>query len=202
MIESKKYSINEIFYSIQGEGRLAGTPMVFVRFSHCNLRCALTNAGFDCDTEFESGREMTCAEIDSTAIALCEQKGWILFTGGEPGLQLDQNLIKALKESGWKLAIETNGTIELPAGVDWICVSPKTAEHTLKQKIANEVKYIRRKGMEVPQSTVVADHYLISPAFDSSGRLNMEDLDWCIELVKKSREWALSVQYHKLISIR
>lgn len=201
-MSAHSYKINEIFYSIQGEGRLAGTPMVFVRFSQCNLRCSLSNAGFDCDTEFESGKLLNAEEILKEAVLLCPIPGWLLFTGGEPGLQLDQGLIGLLKIAGWKLAIETNGTIALPEGLDWICVSPKTAEHTLKQKTANELKYVRRSGMEIPTPIIKAEYYLISPAFDASDRVSDQDMRWCIDLVKRSPGWALSIQYHKFIQIR
>lgn len=198
----KKFKINEIFYSLQGEGRLAGTPMVFVRFSNCNLRCSLKNVGFDCDTEFESGTEMSTQEILETAYNLGSQTSWLLFTGGEPGLQLNKELIDSAKAKGWKLAIESNGTVSLPTGLDWICISPKTAEHTLKQTAANEVKYVRREGMGIPEPKVKAEHYLISPGFNADGSVNKNDLQWCIDLVKRFPAWALSVQYHKLIGIR
>lgn len=198
----KMYQINETFYSLQGEGKLAGTPMVFIRFSHCNLRCSIANAGFNCDTEFESGKEMSAKELLTRARSLAPAPGWILFTGGEPGLQLDGPLIEIFKKDGWKLAIETNGTVQLPVGLDWICVSPKTAEHTLKQTTAQEAKYVRRSGMDLPVSAIKADHYLISPAFDADGNVSKEDLIWCIDLVKRSPGWALSIQYHKLLQIR
>lgn len=197
------YLINEIFYSVQGEGRLAGTPMVFVRFSQCNLRCTVANAGFDCDTEFMSYRELSRSQILTEAAALNPQKGWLLFTGGEPGLQLDAPLIQSLHEEGWKIAIETNGTIHLPEGIDWICVSPKSADHTLRQRRANEVKYVRARGMPIPQSGITAEHYLISPAFQPDGSIRQEDLEWCLELVKLNPgKWSLTMQYHKLLGVR
>ena len=198
-----KYRVNEIFYSIQGEGRRAGTPMVFVRFSDCNLRCTWKNAGFDCDTEFVSGREMTLTEIEEFAAILNDKKGWMLLTGGEPGLQLDKPFVEFMKTRGWLLAIETNGTVKLPDDLDWICVSPKSAEHTLRQRVANELKYVRHYGMNVPEPTVTADYYLISPAFQSDGSIRSEDLEWCVDLVKKNPErWSLAIQYHKYLKVR
>lgn len=197
------YVVNEIFFSLQGEGRKAGTPMVFVRFSDCNLRCSIVNAGFDCDTEFMSGAEKTVAEILAQAASLNPKRGWLLVTGGEPALQLDDAFVAAAHEDGWKVAIETNGTIELPAGLDWICVSPKSAEHTIRQRIADEVKYVRRYGMAIPQPTITATHYLISPGFQNDGTVSSADLEWCMNLVKEhSDRWALSIQYHKLLKIR
>lgn len=197
------YRINEIFFSVQGEGRLAGTPMVFIRFSDCNLRCSVVNAGFDCDTEFLSGRERILEDILNEAESLNPRKGWILCTGGEPALQLDAGFVTATKRGGWRLAIETNGTIKLPDGLDWICVSPKTAEHTLRQRTAHEVKYVRQRGMAIPEPTIEASHYLISPAFRADGSVATEDLLWCLELVKAHPErWSLSMQLHKFLRIR
>jgi 7-carboxy-7-deazaguanine synthase len=200
---AKVYRVNEIFFSVQGEGNLMGTPMVFVRFAECNLRCSISNAGFDCDTEFASYRERTASEIVDEVTSLNPKKGWILFTGGEPGLQLDDALIQLLRGQGWKLAIETNGTVLLPEGLDWICVSPKTAEHTLRQKRAHELKYVRRSGMALPQPSISAEHYLISPAFQADGSIRREDLEWCIGLVKQEPEtWRLTLQSHKLLGVR
>lgn len=197
------YIVNEIFYSLQGEGKKAGTPMVFVRFSDCNLRCSLTNAGFNCDTEFTSGRSMTRDEILREAARLNPRRGWLLVTGGEPSLQIDDRFIEAAHADGWKIAIETNGTIPLPDAIDWICVSPKSAEHTIRQRTANEVKYVRRHGMALPEPTVQAEHYLLSPAFQADGTICPEDLAWCMDLIKSNPErWSLAVQFHKIIGVR
>ena len=200
--ESGKFLLNEIYYSIQGEGSLAGTPMVFVRFSKCNLRCNIAKHGFNCDTEFESGNNFEIQGILDKVNSLNPQKGWILLTGGEPSLQLNQSLIDSFKADGWKLAIETNGTKLLPEGLDWICVSPKSAEHTIKQLQADEVKYVRRAGMGIPQTKIKAKHFLISVPFQSDGSVLQEDLDWCLNLVKNNPEWKLSLQSHKLIGVR
>lgn len=197
-----QYRVNEIFYSLQGEGGLAGTPMAFVRFSNCNLRCRWETQGFDCDTEFVSGHTMSEEDILQEASRLNSKLGWLLFTGGEPGLQLTDSLIKRAHDAGWRCAVETNGTIALPEGLDWICVSPKTAEHTLRQKRADEAKYVRHYGMALPELSIEATHHFISPAFRPDGSVAREDLEWCIQLVKDNPTWRLSIQTHKLLLIR
>jgi len=200
------YKVNEIFYSLQGEGVNVGTPMVFVRFSNCNLRCRWETQGFDCDTEFVSGRIHTATEIFEAARAIAPLASWLLFTGGEPGLQLTDALINEANERGYTCSVETNGTVELPAamneGPNWICVSPKTAEHTLRQRTASEVKYVRHYGMGIPEPAIRAEHHFISPAFQPDGSVRREDLDWCIKLVKENPKWRLSIQAHKLIMVR
>lgn len=197
------YTINEIFYSIQGEGVRAGTPNVFIRFSGCNLQCKADGPeGFDCDTEFVSGRRLETNQLLDEVIKTAPQCKAIIFTGGEPALQIDKDLISAFKNQGYYLAIETNGTKELPRGLDWITVSPKTAEHTLHQMIANEVKYVRHKGMAIPRPTVKADHLLISPSFQPDGTVTPQDLQWSIDLVKTNPPWRLSLQLHKWLRQR
>lgn len=208
----KKYAINEIFYSIQGEGMRAGTANVFVRFAGCNLQCrADGEAGFDCDTEFTSHRILTADQIVSEVESLSKTEPgakllpfclWVVLTGGEPALQIDEELIAALHKAGYLLAIETNGTKLLPVGIDWICCSPKTAEHTLKMIRVNEIKYVRRKGQAIPCPLLDADHKLISPAVQPDGSILPEDLAWCIELVKENPTWRLSVQQHKQWGVR
>src|SRR5690606_8300820 len=115
---------------------------------------------------------------------------WMILTGGEPTLQLDDALIDRLHEEGFRLAIETNGLKPVSPKIDWICVSPKTAEHTIKQRTAHEVKYVRSYGMGLPETVVEAEHYLISPAFEG-GHLPPKNLDWCIRLVKENPKWRL-----------
>jgi len=197
----ERYLVNEIFYSLQGEGVRAGTPNLFLRLSKCNLACKVETHGFDCDTEFESGRWMTPAEILAEFRQLSSACDWVVLTGGEPALQVDRELIDALHEAGYKLAIETNGSLEIPEGVDWITVSPKVAEHAVRQRRANEVKYVRGYGQAIPKTVVEADHYLLSPAFEGM-EVDPRALDWCIRLCKENPPWRLSVQQHKLWRVR
>jgi 7-carboxy-7-deazaguanine synthase len=197
----KQYAVNEIFYSLQGEGVRAGTPNLFLRFAGCNLACRQETHGFDCDTEFVSSRKMTIDEITTELHDLSSDCKWIILTGGEPGLQLEAELLNNLHLLGYKLAIETNGSIALPDGLDWITVSPKVAEHAIRQRTAHEVKYVRGYGQGIPKTVVEAEHYLISPAFNGAD-LDGKTLDWCIRLVKENPPWRLSVQQHKWWSVR
>lgn len=197
----KTYKINEWFFSLQGEGVRSGTANHFLRFSGCNLQCSKETEGFDCDTEFVSGERWTADQIITHLKSQSPSCDWIILTGGEPTLQIDNELLDALKVAGFKLAIETNGLREVPSTIDWITVSPKTAEHTLKQRHANEVKYVRSYGMGIPQTSVTADHYLISPAFEGS-YLPPQNLEWCLKLVKENPRWRLSLQTHKFMKIR
>jgi len=195
------YRINEIFYSLQGEGVRAGTPALFVRFSGCNQACTAATVGFDCDTDHAAAKEMTLAEIIVELRSTGPRCEWVVLTGGEPALQVDRELIDGLHEAGYRLAIETNGSIELPDGLDWITVSPKMPEDKIQQRTADEVKYVLTAGQPLPTSTVRADHYLIAPAFQE-GRVDSETLSWCLRLVQDNPPWRLSVQLHKLLGIR
>ena len=197
----KRYMINEIFYSLQGEGVRSGTPNFFLRFSGCNQTCSIESHGFDCDTEFVSGQNMNLDEVVLELRMLSPKCEWIILTGGEPALQVDEELIDRLHHEGYKLAIETNGSLELPPGIDWITVSPKVAEHVIRQRTADEVKYVRHYGQGIPKTVVKAKHHLISPAFNG-GTLELRTLEWCIKLCKENPPWRLSVQQHKFWNVR
>lgn len=200
----KRYTVNEVFYSIQGEGVRAGTANVFIRFTGCNMRCDVEQGprspgGFACDTEFESGRSVSLDELDEWIDTTCNGTlpEWFILTGGEPAVQVDREFIDHYHGMSRKLAIETNGSIALADGFDWITVSPKVAEHAIKQRTAKEVKYVRGYGQAVPKTVVEAEHFLISPAF-SGMNVDPKALDWCIGLVKANPAWSLTVQMHKL----
>jgi organic radical activating enzyme len=206
---SKRYAVNEIFFSLQGEGARSGTPNVFVRFSGCNMRCDLeagekSPGGFACDTEFDSSHPMTGAQIVTAALRLAPKAGvGLIFTGGEPALQLDRPLLTALRKAGFgPLCIETNGTIDVAAlGLDWISLSPKVAEHAVRVKTCSEIRYVRGHGQGIPRPSARAGRKFISPAF-SGDVLDAETLRWCVDLVKANPDWALSVQQHKTWGIR
>jgi 7-carboxy-7-deazaguanine synthase len=212
---SKSYMINEVFYSIQGEGARTGTPNTFVRFTGCNMQCAmeegkLSPGGFDCDTEFASGTKHTAesllAWVEQVSGGKCKN---IIFTGGEPLLQLDDALCAFLRGKGYYLAVETNGSLPVPRReddaqkyiVDWITVSPKVAEHCVRQPVADEVRYVRSVGQGIPKPKCHARHQLVSPAF--FGDTPVEDnIKHCVQLVRDNPEWSLSLQTHKLLQVR
>ncbi len=127
-----RYTVNEIFYSLQGEGYYTGTPAVFLRFSGCNRQCAF------CDTDHHSGTVMTAAQIVEACAAFPAHH--LVCTGGEPLLQLDDTLLRALKAKGFYVQIETNGTLPAPTGVDWVTCSPKDAPWAIDR--ADELKVV------------------------------------------------------------
>ena len=191
--------INEIFYSIQGEGARSGQASIFIRLTGCDLAC-----GF-CDTEFESGKEMSDEElletISKSFVGGCK---WIVWTGGEPTLQLKPESIAFFKENGYKQAIETNGNNLVPEEIDWVACSPKVAEHILLRNFPNgvdELRYVRHKGhMSVPNPKITAKRKFLSPMFDGD-KPNVANILHCTKLVLENPEWELSVQSHKLLKV-
>lgn len=198
---TKSLQVNEVFYSVQGEGARAGSANVFVRLSGCNLTCSRDVEGFDCDTEFVSGKPYALEDL----LAQCAKLGGpcrnVIFTGGEPALQLTEHVVASFKAAGWVVCVETNGTRELPANVDWVSCSPKTAEHTLRVKRVNELRYVRHAGQAIPRPSLNAQHLYLSPAWDGE-QLSREALEHCVALVKENPLWSLSVQQHKQWRVR
>jgi organic radical activating enzyme len=198
--------VNDIFYSIQGEGVRAGTMNLFLRLSGCNATCNGTMEDQAylpvCDTEFVSGRRMTWDAIVARFHELAPACRWVILTGGEPALQLTPAFTAYLHGQGYQLAIETNGTINVDAlGLDWVCVSPKVAEHAIKQQTASEVKYVRNYGQGIPKTVIEAGHYVLSPAFEGE-YLDPKTLAWCLQLCKDNPTWRLSLQLHKVLQVR
>ncbi len=194
--------INEIFYSLQGEGAQMGKPSIFIRLSKCNLRCSF------CDTEFDSGVEMTLDEIHQ-AIASYPCKH-IIWTGGEPTLQLTEQVIDYFKHLGYFQSIETNGTRRPPLGLDYITCSPKKEALGLLKKNfpdgVDEFRFPIGKDIDLPpaiEDLPPAHNYLVSPIFvgDSWGEVDPEAVKLCVDYVLQHPEWRLSLQVHKLIHI-
>jgi organic radical activating enzyme len=192
------YRVNEIFYSLQGEGRHTGRAAVFVRFSGCNLRCPF------CDTDFSSYREMTAREIVD-AVSQWRSCGFLVLTGGEPSLQVDARLVRALKSEGFFLAMETNGTQPVAEGIDWVTLSPKSSfvDHApaLQVEKVDEVKVVF-DGIHAPRryDEYGCLHYL-QPCDTGDAVKNLTVTAQCVEYIKEHPGWLLSLQTHKLIHI-
>ncbi|ULB35429.1 MULTISPECIES: 7-carboxy-7-deazaguanine synthase QueE [Proteiniphilum] len=189
-------TVNEIFYSLQGEGGRAGQASIFIRLAKCNLNCSF------CDTEFEQGIKMSPEEVLSTIGKYgCR---WIIWTGGEPTLQLTDDVVAFFKEKGYLQAIETNGTKKVPAGIDYISCSPKQNFEKIRDLIpeVDELRFPIKKGDPLPDISILpkTDRYLLSPVFDNNNIIK-ENVDYCISLIKENPLWALSLQTHKLIGI-
>jgi 7-carboxy-7-deazaguanine synthase len=208
------YQVKEIYYTLQGEGARAGRAAVFLRFAGCNLwsgremdRAAAT-CQF-CDTDFvgtdgPGGGKFARAELLAQAVTEKWPKGqgqpYVVCTGGEPLLQLDSTLIRALHGEGFEIGIETNGTLLPPDDVDWICVSPKALADLLLVR-GNELKLIYpQEGAEPERYTGLAfDHFFLQPMDNPQRAQNTAAaIEYCLAHPK----WRLSLQTHKLIGIR
>lgn len=204
------YRINEIFYSIQGEGHWTGRPAVFVRFSGCNLWSGVeadraSSICTFCDTDFTSYTEYrTTGEVVAAVTALLPDNAWdvrtpmVVITGGEPMLQFDADLARALRSVPLYVAIETNGTKTIPFHVDWVCVSPKTP--VLKTG-GNELKLVYPQQRITPDmfDTDCWDHTWLSPMDGPDLAANIADAyQYCLDYP----EWRLNLQTHKVIGVR
>lgn len=189
--------VNEIFYSLQGEGRFTGTPAVFLRLSGCNLKCSF------CDTSHEDGVKMEPAEIISEILKYPSRH--IVITGGEPSLQLDRDFVERLHQHGYYVQVETNGVKRLPDNVDWITCSPKYKPICYDE--VQEIKYVY-EGKESEEkiysifSSVRAEEHYLQPCDVNNPERNAEILAGCIDFIKAHPEWKLSLQTHKMLHIR
>jgi 7-carboxy-7-deazaguanine synthase len=209
------YTVKEIFYTLQGEGANAGTPAVFCRFAGCNLWSGREQDRESavckfCDTEFVGtdgpggGKHATADSLADAVLSAWPREyakqRFVVLTGGEPALQLDTQLVDALHERGFRIAIETNGTIALPKGIDWICVSPKAGTDVVVRS-GNELKLVVPQTDWPPESFEGWNfqHFLLSP-MDGPARPNNTAyaIDYCLNHPK----WHLSLQTHKIIGIR
>ncbi|WP_285798604.1 radical SAM protein [Duncaniella freteri] len=178
--------VNEIFYSLQGEGYHTGTPAVFLRLSGCNLKCDF------CDTEHQSGTEMALGEILERVLPYPSRH--IVITGGEPSLQLNDDLVEMLHNAGFYIQVETNGTNPLPEDIDWVTCSPK-GESEVRLKRIDELKvvYIGQDVEEIA-NRYAAMHYFLQPC---SGKNIAETVSYILD----HTHWRLSLQTHKIIGI-
>jgi len=179
-----KRKINEIFYSLQGEGFWTGTPIIFIRFSGCNLHCDF------CDTQHDSFTEMTDSEIlAQIAVFPCKR---VCLTGGEASLQIDEKLIELLHENGYIIHIETNGTKPLPDGIDWVTLSPKSEQIALTK--ANELKIIFQAKNLQQWLSFNAEHFFLQPC-------SCRNTGETIRYILANPQWRLSLQTHKYLNI-
>lgn len=209
------YSVKETFLTIQGEGGQAGRPAVFLRFSGCNLwsgreQDRATAVCTFCDTDFvgtdgDGGGKFSDPEAlaDHVASFWIGREGdprLVVCTGGEPLLQLDTALTAALKARGFEIAVETNGTVEAPAGIDWICVSPKAAAPVV-QTTGQELKLVYPQPLAMPDrfEDLAFDRFWLQPMDGPDQAANTAAaIDYCLAHPK----WRLSVQTHKYTGVR
>ena len=206
------YAVKEIYLTVQGEGAQAGRVAVFLRFAGCNLWSgreqdrAKAVCSF-CDTDFvgtdgENGGRYTADELADMCARLWPQTPglrWVVCTGGEPLLQLDRPLIAALKARGFHIAVETNGTIKAPEGIDWVCVSPK-ADAALVQTSGHELKLVYPQTENRPEQFAHLDfeHFFLQPLDNAEQAANTEAaFRYCLS----HPQWRLSVQSHKYIGV-
>ncbi len=209
---SKVYSVKEIFYTLQGEGANTGRPSVFLRFSGCNLWSGIESdreraiCNF-CDTDFVgtdginggkySSAEALVQKLASVWLGKCNR--FVVCTGGEPLLQLDKALIDELHRNDFEIAVETNGTIAAPDGIDWICVSPKAGSQ-LVQTRGNELKLVYPQPLARPEHFEDLDfeHFYLQPM---DGPLVESNTKLAMEFCMKNPQWKLSLQTHKFLGI-
>jgi len=209
------YTVKEIFYTLQGEGGQAGRAAVFCRFAGCNLWTGREADRADavctfCDTDFVGTDGPGGGKFDTpAALAQAVARRWpagprgrplVVCTGGEPLLQLDAPLVEAFHAAGFQIAIETNGTRPAPAGIDWICVSPK-ADAPLALERGDELKLVFPQALASPDrfESLAFDHFFLQPMDGPRREANTKD---AIEYCLANPRWRLSLQSHKIVGIR
>ncbi|HXF78287.1 MAG TPA: 7-carboxy-7-deazaguanine synthase [Usitatibacter sp.] len=209
------YSVKEIFYTLQGEGANAGTPAVFCRFAGCNLWSGREEdrAGAVCDfcdtqfvgTDGDGGGKFEDAPALARAVAArwparARSHRFVVCTGGEPLLQLDRAAVDAFHAEGFRVAVETNGTIAPPEGLDWVCVSPK-ARAPLAVRAGDELKLVFPQPGASPErfEALAFGHFFLQPMDGPAREANTRDaIDYCLAHPR----WRLSLQSHKIVGIR
>lgn len=209
------YSIKEIFFTLQGEGHHTGRPAVFCRFAGCNLwsgrekdrataLCRFCDTDFvqtdsDVSTRFRSADGIADAVASKWPVNSSATTPFVVCTGGEPLLQLDDRLLEALHERGFEAAVETNGTVTAPSGIDWICVSPK-ANVELTQRSGDELKLVfPQSGAEPERYVGLKFRYFYLQPMDGPERQYNTQL--AIAYCLAHPQWRLSLQTHKVLSI-
>lgn len=208
------YSIKEIFYTLQGEGLRTGRPSVFCRFAGCNLWSGRESDRSKaicqfCDTDFVGtngtlgGKYLSSRVLAEQIAALWptdQDNRYVVLTGGEPLMQVDEALIAALHNQGFEIAVETNGTIPAPSGIDWICVSPKTGADWV-QRTGHELKLVYPQPGLLPDAISDSDfqYYLLQPM---DGPMQKQNTRSAIAYCQANTKWRLSVQTHKILEIR
>ena len=194
------YRINEIFYSLQGEGFHSGTPAVFVRFSGCNLRCSF------CDTEHQEGKMLSLQEIvnESNKYPIAPL---LVLTGGEPSLFIDEAFVAELKQkTGKKIAIETNGTRFLPKNLDWVTFSPKSAFEggdieSCVLTVCDELKVVYLDQDLAQYDDIEAKYRFLQPCFVEDSEQRKANMQACVEAVKNHPNWRISLQIHRFLGL-
>jgi 7-carboxy-7-deazaguanine synthase len=207
------YTVKEIFYTLQGEGAHAGRAAVFCRFAGCNLWTGREEDRHKatctfCDTDFvgvgpDGGRFATAEEL---ATAVAERwpssaiRPFVVCTGGEPLLQLDEDALRALHARGFEVAVESNGTQPAPVGIDWICVSPKAGTELVLDS-GNELKLVFPQESAPPErfESLRFDHFFLQPMDGPDIERNTQ---LAVEYCLAHPRWRLSIQTHKLLGIR
>lgn len=202
------YKVKEIFLTLQGEGANAGRVAVFCRFTGCNLWSGReqdreTAVCRFCDTDFVGGKSYSAAELGRAITDTWgseKDRRFVVLTGGEPLLQVDDALIRELHKHGFEIAIETNGTLNVPLGTDWVCVSPK-AGAKLRRHWGDELKLIYPQAGASPDlyKRLAFGHFMLQPMDGPDREKNTQlAIDYCL----KHPQWRLSVQTHKYLGIR
>jgi organic radical activating enzyme len=195
----QKLSVVEIFYSLQGEGARAGEPSIFIRLAGCNLSCKFC----DTDYSFSNATKMSLQEILAEISEYpCK---WIVWTGGEPTLQLTKEAVNYFQGLGYRQAIETNGLEPVPYGLDYISISPKGKQYIRdRNKYCNEIRMpVTSVSFKLPKldTLPMAQHYYLSPVFEGD-KIQLNLLNHCINLCMENPVWKLSVQQHKIWNVR
>ena len=227
-MDKRKLRVNNIFYSLQGEGRNTGRAAVFIRFAGCNLRCSF------CDTEFDSYREMSREEIlaeisryEGAGVRGCEDSKalspqpsslrhqtsalspLIVLTGGEPTLQVDEAFVDFLHQQGYEVSMESNGTRPAPKNLDWLTVSPKGrgARYEVQgARVPDEIKLVFDEHTD-PEAILPSETFnrppllYLQPCDTGDAQRNKAITQACVEYIKAHPQWRLSLQTHKLIDI-